>query len=344
MALNDKIILPFLAAAAFFSFCPRSSFAQAAPFNLDRVHAADLAGRPSAVPAAAPSADPDLDITPLYNSVFTAGPGLRSRELEELRGLRVLFVSGFMTERLLPAGAGAAEKDLPKAPKYFEEHLALLRSLGVDCDVAPINTEASVRENAGRIAGLVGASSKPVLIITHSKGGIDALEALLAYPAARAKSRAVISLMSPFYGAPITDKVLASPSLSYPSARLLRLMGGSRETLTDLSAAERARYQAANSGAIAALIREVPFLCVAARKGEDSWDLDTLLEPFRDYMLALGFPNDGLVPTASAILPGTPYVVLDGLDHLATVIKVQRPSYDRARFLETVLTLALRRP
>lgn len=343
MTANNKAILPFLAAAAFLFSCQLPASAQALNFDLDRVQAADLARRPAVVPAPAPSADPDLDITHLYNSIFLTGPGLRSRELAELRGLKVLFVSGFMTERLLPA-APAGEKALPKPPKYFEEHLALLRKLGVDYGVAPLNTEAPVKVNAGRIAALVSASSKPVLLITHSKGGIDALEALLAYPETLAKTRAVIALMSPFYGAPIADKVLASPVLSYSSARLLRLMGGTREALIDLSAAERARYQAAKAGDINRLVKQVPFVSVAASKSDESWSFDTLMEPSRDYMLSLGMPNDGLVPTASAILPGTPYVILDGLDHLSTVMNIPRPGYDRPRFLETVLTLALRQP
>lgn len=340
--ITDKTLAACFAAALFFAPAAARCAGQAGAFALDGVSAADLAARPgtASLPLpAAPEADKALDITGLYQSLFSSGPGLRSRELAELRGLRVLFVPGFMTERLLPAGA----KALPAPPKYFEEHLALLRSLGVDCAVAPINSEATVRQNAAVIAALAAASPKPVLLVAHSKGGLDALEALLSYPRARANTRAVVALMAPFFGAPIADKVLASPPLSGAAVRLLELMGGSRQALADLSAAERAVYYGARAGAIAGLLREVPVLSVAARKDDDNWNFDTLLEPFRDYMLALGLPNDGLVPAASAILPGTRYVVLDGLDHLATVINVKRPGYDRARFLETVLTLALGR-
>lgn len=287
------------------------------------------------LPALPPAA---TDITAEYSRLFSSADQLSARDIGELRGLRVLFVSGFMTEPLLPGG----EKGRISVPRYFEEHLALLRSLGVDCAVASIESEASVADNAARLASQINASPKRVLLISHSKGGIDVLEALLAYPETRPRVRAVIALMSPFFGTPIADKVLAGP-LSYSAAQLLRMMGGDKQSLTDLTVARRAAYHARNSAAIEALTREVPFLCIAASKRDAAWSYDTLLEPFRDYMLGLALANDGLVPAASAVLPGGRYVLLDGMDHLASVIKVKAPVFDRPRFLGTVLKLSLTR-
>jgi hypothetical protein len=48
---------------------------------------------------------------------------------------------------------------------------------------------------------------------------------------------------------------------------------------------------------------------------------------------------DGIVPAASAILPGSCYVLLAGISHHATVLRFPGTRFDRPRFLKTLLLL-----
>lgn len=67
------------------------------------------------------------------------------------------------------------------------------------------------------------------------------------------------------------------------------------------------------------------------------------MRPGYDWMQARGIANDGLVPVPSAVLQGTRYVVLTGLDHADTVADnpVLDDAVERLLLLKALLALAL---
>jgi hypothetical protein len=69
----------------------------------------------------------------------------------------------------------------------------------------------------------------------------------------------------------------------------------------------------------------------------------TLLGLFRDVLARLGFASDGVVPEQSAILPGTDFVLLPGLDHLTTVAYSPFTPFDRVSFNRALLMMVLGR-
>ncbi|MCX5793115.1 MAG: tyrosine-protein phosphatase, partial [Elusimicrobia bacterium] len=58
-------------------------------------------------------------------------------------------------------------------------------------------------------------------------------------------------------------------------------------------------------------------------------------------MLTWGIKSDGLVPVDSELLPGASQIAVEGLDHLATVLKVDKPVFNRVYFLKTLLTMLM---
>ena len=64
----------------------------------------------------------------------------------------------------------------------------------------------------------------------------------------------------------------------------------------------------------------------------------------RDYMLRRGMDNDGLVPVESAVLPGSDYIKLRGVDHMVPVMDVDAVlKFDRRRFTKTLLLMIISR-
>lgn len=302
--------------------------------------------RPAAEPpaASAPAAagraeDPDW-LGREFEAVFTAGKDFSPSELSRLRSMRLLFVPGFMSN--LASDSGYLPS-LPFVPEYFGRQIAYLRGRGLDCRLVDIESETSIYANARKVIKEIEQAPGKVLVIGHSKGGLDTLEALLKRPDLRRKVHAVIAVQSPFFGSPVADLMLSGPTLSVPSSLLLDMLGGSKQSLRNLSVKYRRAYHRENEAEIRKLTAQVPFYSYSTWK-DDSFlpYLDTVFEGFRDYMLGLGLKNDGLVPAESAVLPGSRYVYLAGTDHLCTVLWVPLPLFDRECFVRSALKLSLK--
>ncbi len=330
--------------AAFLLLCSAIP-AFALPSALDQAAAAGPAPEPPAVSlpsraAGSAKAEDPYWLGREFEAVFTAGKDFSPSELSRLRGMRLLFVPGFMSN--LASDSGYLP-NLPFMPEYFGRQIAYLRGRGLDCRLVDIESETSIYANARKVIKEIEQAPGKVLIVGHSKGGLDTLEALLKRPDLRRKVHAVIAVQSPFFGSPVADLMLSGPTLSVPSSLLLDMLGGSRQSLRNLSVKYRRGYHREREAEIRKLTAQVPFYSYSTWK-DDSFlpYLDTVFEGFRDYMLGLGLKNDGLVPAESAVLPGSRYVYLSGTDHLCTVLWVPLPLFDREGFVRSALKLSLK--
>ncbi|MDN3566108.1 hypothetical protein ACFQY5_27270 [Paeniroseomonas aquatica] len=204
---------------------------------------------------------------------------------------------------------------------YMASQLAWLRRIGVATEVVALPTGAPVAANAGRIAAAVVADPRPAILVGHSKGGLEALAALLR-PGVAARCRGFVALQSPFFGSPVADAVCGRRSLHRAAHHLLRLAGlGGGAGLHDLTTPARAAWMREHAAAIAALVGQVPVVAFGTVL-DPRWRLrDQAYRPFARWMEAQGSgPNDGLVPLASARLPGACFVQSAG-GHRALVTR-----------------------
>jgi hypothetical protein len=271
----------------------------------------------------------------------TLPPRLPAPVAARLRGGRVIFIGGLL-RRLADALARMVGQPIGISG-YFDAQRAALEAQGIATLELDIASEGPITANAAEIARAITTAPGPVTLVTHSKGSLDALAALIGDPALAAPPRiaAWISLQAPFYGSPLADLNARDPLVRDLTGYLLRYgFGGSPDTLLELRVSVRRLYQQAHAAAIRELVRTVPTVCYG------SYLTDEMHTLFRITWLICKFEgeprNDGLVGVESAHLPDALQVTEAGVDHAMAVIEVPGTgAFDPATCLTALLTLAL---
>jgi hypothetical protein len=248
-----------------------------------------------------------------------------------LAGHRVLLCFGLFGEVM--DGLRAIGVD------YMAGQRDWLRRIGADAARVPLQTAAPVADNAHRIAEAVLAAPSPALIVAHSKGGLEALAALLR-PEVAARCRGFLALQSPFRGSPVADAALGFGPLSRLAHHALRIARiGDGQGLRDLTCAVRAEWMSEHDPAVANLAARLPVASIATVLPEDCRWRERAYQPLARWMDRQGAgPSDGLVPLASTILPGARHGVRPG-GHRALV--AAGPGRDPIGLLRTELGLLL---
>jgi pimeloyl-ACP methyl ester carboxylesterase len=261
-----------------------------------------------------------------------------ANEIAELRKYKVILVPGFLSNTTTrPVSIFGMKVELGK---YFGDQMLALRGLGIDYELAAIESEETPAFNAVIIAKEIEASPKPVILMGHSKGGLDIFETLIRRKDLRSKVKGIVTIQTPYFGSPIADSILHNKILAELSRQLLKAMGGSINSLRSLDTRQRDSYYRGNLAEINEIVRAIPVITMGTWKDEVKHKMDTVLEPLRDEMLEMGMKNDGQVPIASAILPGTDNIKIQGMDHFVTVMKTGNVlRYDRVRLTRTLLLM-----
>ena len=196
---------------------------------------------------------------------------------------------------------------------YMASQRDWLRRIGAEAARVPLPTAAPVADNAARIADVVVSEPSPMLIVAHSKGGLEALAALLR-PDVAARCRGFLALQSPFRGSPVADAALGFGPLSRLAHHALRIARiGDGQGLRDLTCEVRAEWMRSHEDEVAALTSNLPVTSLATMLPEVCGWRERVYLPLARWMERQGAgPSDGLVPVASTTLPGARHAVLPG--------------------------------
>lgn len=269
------------------------------------------------------------DLTRAYLSAYNDPCAFGATQRQALRNYKVLLVPGYMGDRY---------------PAYYAEQLRWLSASSVDHLKVALSSGDSTAINGPLIAAAIRDSAKPVLIISHSKGSVDTLEALLSEPATRSKVKGWVSLQGAFFGSPVADKLLDGSLLNPLVAHfILGLLGATRESALGLTTTASLAYYRERTAAISQVLREIPSIAFAsAVNSAVGADPATSLEIPYELMARDGIRNDGLIPLDAAVLPGMDFIKVTGIDHIAPVMPARRP-LNRVRMTQALL-LAMREP
>ncbi|KAF0895265.1 hypothetical protein E2562_008590 [Oryza meyeriana var. granulata] len=113
-------------------------------------------------------------------------------------------------------------------PLYFVKTKSYFSKMGLACHIAKIHSESSVSKNAREIKEYIEeiywGSKKRVLLLGHSKGGVDAAAALSLYwPQLKDKVEGLALAQSPYGGSPVASDILREGQLG-DYVRLRKLM------------------------------------------------------------------------------------------------------------------------
>lgn len=228
-------------------------------------------------------------------------------------------------------------------PGYMSDNMARMKKLGLDARMVTIDTDASVEDNAKVIRDTINqiakAEGKEVVLIGHSKGGVDATAAIAQYPELYEHVHAVIAMQTPYGGTPVATDIAGNERLlGLVGSAIKRLFAGDQRALTDLTYQARQEFVRAHPYDAS----RMPTLSYGTTGGPTV----STVGPAASYMRnQYGLESDGLVPKKDAVVPGSDVVYANDQDHASPVMGViGRGQADvPADIVEALITLALRR-
>lgn len=254
-----------------------------------------------------------------------------------IRASRILFVPAVLSGIALTASR-------LRLVEYLTYQVRQLRDNGFDAEVADIDTGATVQRNGERLADILRGQHCPTWVVTHSKGGLDTLQALIAHPDVQRYVDGWVAFQAPFFGSPIADVASGSIRARRVSGTALKLLGADPAVVADLRTDRRAAYMDDHATRVAQLTAQVPIMCVGSVSNPSPREVSLLPSwPTGRWMDQLGLLNDGLVPLNSTILPGARFVRLRGLGHgqVATNHILSRRKFEHIDLLKALLALML---
>ncbi|WP_375761291.1 esterase/lipase family protein [Corallococcus exercitus] len=229
------------------------------------------------------------------------------------------------------------------APKqlYFDKNLDALEAQGLQVGRVPVDTDMGVEHNAAIVRQAVLEASKngkQVVLIGHSKGGLDSAAALSMYPELKEHVRALVTIQSPYGGSPMAQDLLDNPLVRYGVGGAVEALGGSIQAGEDLTYDSRKEFLKKHP-----MPAGIPTVSMASTTANPTSPLFAMQE----YMhQRYGVKSDGLVLPQDAFIPGSKSVTLSGLDHLdstGTTLNPFKP-YQPEDLTLSLVAMALKMP
>lgn len=271
------------------------------------------------------------DLSALYATKMKE-PAFSELELTKLRSLKILIVPGVLAESF-DSNSGNQIKVGFIFEEGFREQRRLLEKNQINYEYLKFDTESPPSVNAKAIIRAIQNSLVPVVIYSHSKGGLDTLEAFRQRPDLLPKIRGWVSVQSPFWGAPVASLMYDNTLLKGSGKTIFEWMGGDVGGMTALTIDERQSYMETPEvkNLINNIKKKTKFLNFASFK-VNAFGLDTPLELFRNLTQSRAGNNDGVVPLSSALMHShgleVDYVIEANVDHLMPMTKYRPDKID----------------
>ena len=228
---------------------------------------------------------------------------------ERTTRFRVLIVPGFLNECFTSIA-------LP-----FEEAIQSLDDKRVTFEVFMVSGHSSSEANAvsiaEKIAALVLDPDERLVLIGHSKGAVDILQALVDFPEASRRVSAVISVAGAINGTPLAERV---DEIAFELARNFlpdSCDEGDGGALDSLRPATRLTWLAANP-----LPASVRYFSLAAFTERDH--INQLLRTGYDQLQIYSPRNDGLLLSADQMIPGGSLLGYANADHWSVALPLEK--------------------
>ncbi|MET0405498.1 MAG: lipase [Cystobacter sp.] len=264
------------------------------------------------------------DITSRFHEVYARVRDNEPVLPDEARRHLYLLVKGMLGEEL---------------PGYLEDNQRRLEERGLETREVAVDTEGRLANNVEVVReALLDARhfGRTVVLVGHSKGGVEAMSTLSLHPELRRHVRAVVALQPPFGGSVIANDLVTTPALrhlldvTFPS-----LFQGDAASVEDLSYARRMEFVRQHPYPL-----DIPTVSLATSR----LSRRSLMRPLCTYVRErYGWACDGLVAALDAEVPGSRVVRLSDMDHAEAALTGLPgfANYFPGALTETMVALAL---
>ena len=306
-------------------------------------------------------ADPDRTLPPAFEGLAAAGlpqaegagPG-RSRTVDRTDDFRRLYDGARAGSLAEPAAAKEYEFLLVPGfmwdftPRMFGPNIDELRSMGIRTRFVRVHSMGEVQRNARIVARAIERSTaKKVVLVTHSKGGLDAMQALADRPDLVSKVAAFVAIQTPFDGVALAAPLRYWPRLRVAiqaAARLIRHQWRGLSTLFDDAIGDMLR-RADSADHPPQVPRLVSIVSELGRDAPKAFLPLRLVRAVSKW--ATGKDSDGFIRPEEAVLPGSEVIRLPGMSHADPVLRLSplgRPVYDARALTRAVVSFLFPEP
>lgn len=199
----------------------------------------------------------------------------------------------------------------------YRDAIAQLVKAGVDVRSVPISGRSSAEYNAKAIATTVAASPHgPLVLLGYSKGVVDSLYFLSAYPQLAGRVNALVSIAGPVLGATLADSGDWIYDTFLEQSFAGRCDPGDGGVLDSLLPAARLQWQAAHP-----LPTQVRYFSLLAFTTEEH--IARGLRPSWRILAATDVRNDGQITIEEGALPGSTLLGYANTDHWGLAIHIE---------------------
>ncbi len=201
----------------------------------------------------------------------------------------------------------------------FETSVPRLRSLGYQAEILPVSGRSSSAFNAARIAEFVSglaATDERLVLVGHSKGAVDILEFMVAYPDLAPRVSAVVSVAGAINGSPLADEANDLYQRLIKETSLPGCPAGDGGALSSLQPAQRLNWLITHP-----LPQSTMYFSLVAFTRADS--LTSPLRPFAAALAEIDARNDGQLLSYDQVIPGATLLGYANADHWAVAIPIE---------------------
>jgi triacylglycerol lipase len=297
------------------------------------------------------------DLTHEYQANY--GSSLTKEELQNFMDTEIVLVPGIGSETFIWEDHRGVLDFSFLFKDSFGAQLSHYRKLGIPTRRLWASS-FSVQETVDEVAATVEElrqKNKKVLFISHSLGGLALLDYLIGQENFE-NIQGILFLQSPFYGSPIASLYFQNPYFARSIlGPVLSFVNTSEDSIEYLSLEARIQKMTDHKDKIARILSTLPVLTMSGTILHHK----SLMGPSRNVM---GYgcvtylrgrcrsqkifngpysDSDGMVPLESSKLPGTDFVVVDGVDHGETMQAMPYKSVNRVKLTDALMKILIRK-
>lgn len=287
--------------------------------------------------------------TTQYRSLYQSKQGLTQAEIKNLSNLTVVFLPGILSQSAIE-GSGQIVNLSYFTGDYFRDYMDLLKDHNVKFERIIVESEDSVSKNSKYIKSKLDKIKGPLLVISHSKGGLEFLDVLINNPKIAERLVGWVSMQSPYHGSVLADYFIQSTIKRTVMGWLFFMLGGDVSGMESVGTKVRSDYMQVNAAKIEAALENINLLQFITFINEQE-GRETSLEISRDFIYKRVGRNDGMVDLKSSLLKPYRHVVINDVDHLTTVLDQKNMNFlkgeneswkfDRKQHFRAVIQLIL---